>query len=255
MRIFYTILFALVLVISAWGQKRPGSAGPLNVGKAYLFSISYGLQTPAGDLIDRFGPNANLGLGLDFLSAKGNWTLGFDGNYLFGQEVKTNVLANLLTPEGYIIGNDKTYADIQLRERGFFVGARIGKIISLFPTVHRSGIKISLSTGLFQHKIRIQKDPIREVPQLSGDYRKGYDRLTNGLAFSEFIGYQMLSANRRINFYAGIECLQAFTQSRRDFNFDTRERDKQKRLDMLFGIRVGWILPFYFGKEADEVFY
>jgi hypothetical protein len=93
------------------------------------------------------------------------------------------------------------------------------------------------------------------VPQLTGNYKKGYDRLTNGLAINEFIGYQMLSTNKRVNFYFGFEFTQGFTQSRRDFDFDTRSADTQKRFDSLMGIRAGWILPFYVGKGAAEIYY
>ena len=131
------------------------------------------------------------------------------------------------------------------------MGALIGKLFSLSDVNPRSGIRFTISSGLLQHKIRIQDDPVRDVPQLSTEYRKGYDRLTNGLTFNEFIGYQMLSRNRRINFYAGLEFTQAFTKSRRDFNFDTMTAETENRVDLLYGFRVGWVLPFYFGNAGD----
>jgi hypothetical protein len=109
--------------------------------------------------------------------------------------------------------------------------------------------------GLFQHKIRIQDDPQVVVSSLAGDYKKGYDRLTNGLAITEFIGYQHFAKNRLINFYAGIELTQGFTQNRRDYNFDTFERDDAKRFDGLVGFKLGWVLPFYLSDNPDEIFY
>lgn len=226
-----------------------------NVGSAMLFHITYAFQSPGGDLAARFGNDFNIGLGLDYITPQSNWILGLESGYLFGQEVKTNVLANLQTPEGYIIATDRSFADIQLRERGFYVGALLGKILALSSSNPRSGIRVTLGAGLLQHKIRIQDDPFKTVAQLSGDYKKGYDRLTNGLALNEFVGYQLLSTNRRINFFIGLEATQGFTRNRRDFDFDTRQKDETKRLDLLWGIRAGWTLPFYFGKEADEIYY
>jgi hypothetical protein len=58
-----------------------------------------------------------------------------------------------------------------------------------------------------------------------------------------------------LNFLAGFEFYQGFTQGRRSFNFDTRSRESEKRLDLLFGVRLGWTLPFYVGENADEIQY
>ena len=225
-----------------------------NDGSALLVNFSYAVQSPGGDLVDRFGTNFNIGLNLEYLTEKSNLIFGLETGFLFGNEVKINVLRGLQTAEGFIIGNDRVFADIQLRQRGFYAGALVGKLIPLSKNNKRSGLRVTLSTGLLQHKIRIQDDPLRDVAPLSTEYKKGYDRLTNGLAFNEFIGYQLLSKNRRINFYAGVEFTQAFTQSRRDYNFDTMTVDEENRLDLLFGFRVGWVLPFYFGDSGD-IFY
>ena len=247
----FTLLCFLPLFL--WGQKR--SEYTLNRGNALLFSLSYAGHKPGGDLANRFGNNFSFGTGAGLITNKGNWLVGLDFAYLFGGEVKEDVVASLRTPDGYIIGNDRGYANIELRERGFYAGGYIGKLISIGLPNPRSGIRVTLGAGLLQHKIRIQDDPLSGVPQLSGDYKKGYDRLSNGLAFSEFIGYQVMSMDKRVNFYAGLEFTQGMTMSRRDFNFDTRTKDETERKDLLFGIRVGWVIPLYFGKEAGEVYY
>lgn len=248
-------LYLLSLALIAGICTANAQDGRLNKGNALLPSISYAAQAPGGDLVDRFGPNFNVGLSLDYLTSEKNWIFGLTGQYLFGQDVKTDVLAGLRTPEGSIIGNDRSYVDIQLKERGFYAGLHIGKLVSFSSLNPRSGFRFTVGAGLLQHKIRIQDDPLTGVPQLSDTYKKGYDRLTNGLALQEFVGYQLLSNNRRINFFAGFEFTQAFTRSRRDFDFDTRQKDDADRLDLLFGFRLGWILPFYFGQAADEVYY
>lgn len=219
-----------------------------------LLGMSYAYQLPGGDLVHRFGPNFSAGLSGEFILKKKALLFGLEGNYLFGDNVRTNVLASLLTPEGLIIANDKSYANVLLRERGFYLGGQVGKIIGLLPDNPRSGLRLSLGAGLLQHKIRIQDDPFRPVAALSGDYKKGYDRLTNGLTLRQFIGYQHLDPHLRLNFFAGFEFLQGFTRSRRDFDFDTRMKDEKKRLDLLWGFRIGWVLPFYFSGDRD-IFY
>ncbi len=258
---FWAILPALLTTGPVFAQmpsqraKPRASQAPANTDKALLLHITYAFQTPGGDLKDRYGYNFDVGGGLEWMTAKSNWIFGLDGGYLFGSTVKTDVLAGLRTPEGYIIGNDRAYADIQLRERGFHSTLLVGKLFSLSEVNKRSGIRATIGGGFIQHSIRIQDDPSRSVPQLSKEYKKGYDRLTNGVLLTQFIGYQYLGADRRANFFAGIECSQGFTQSRRDFNFDTRSSDTAKRLDLLFGIRVGWTLPFYLNSNPDSIYY
>ncbi len=228
-------------------QEEPASPSAL------LFSLSYAFQLPGGDLADRFGSSFSLGSGLEYLSAS-NWIAGINGQYFFGSEVEADVLAPLRTPEGFIYGNDKSVADIQLRQRGFYIGALVGKLLPLSPANPRSGLRLTLGGGLLQHRIRIQEDPLSVVPQLTGDYRQGYDRLSDGFSLQQFIGYQLLSPDGLLNFYAGIELTQAFTRNRRPFNFDTREAETGRRTDLLFGLRLGWILPFYL-RKANEIYY
>lgn len=249
--IIYTgcLLIAATFYMPASAQETPA-----NTGGALLVPLSYAYQLPGADLSDRFGGNFSLGGGLEYLTAKQHWFFGLQGQFLFGSTVKPDVLAELRTPEGYIYGNNKSVADIQLRERGFYAGAHIGKLVPLSAANPRSALRLSFGAGLLQHKIRIQDDPVASVPQLEGEYKSGYDRLSNGLSLKQFIGYQLLGEEGRINFYAGLEFIQGFTRSRRDFQFDLRSAPEEERFDLLFGLRVGWILPFYL-RKAEEVYY
>ncbi len=256
MRNFILYAFMLfVAVVPAYGQQEYETFA-LNRGNALIFDLSYGFHQPGGDLDERFGQHFSIGGGVEWITDKGSWIMGSTFSYYFGTQVKENPLLPLLNDQGFLIGNDREYADISLRMRGFYAGLHAGKLISLGFKNPRSGIRLTVGGGLLQHKIRIQKDPVRRVPQVSDEYEKGYDRLTNGLAFTEFIGYQLLSSNRRINFFAGFEFTQGFTMSRRSFNFDTRQQDTASRLDLDFGFRIGWILPFYMGERASrEIYY
>jgi hypothetical protein len=207
---------------------------------------------PGGDLVKRFGNNSNIGAGF-ILKTKRNFLFGINGSFLFGNKVKEDSLfKDILTEQGELIDKDGKYAEIRLYERGFTGYAEIGKLFPIFNSNPNSGIFFLAGVGALQHKIRIET-PNNNAPQLSPEYRKGYDRFTSGLSVKGFLGYLHLSNNRRVNFFGGVEFAQAWTQNRRGYNFDTMQRDATKRLDNLFGIRIGWVLPLY--KKVPDEFY
>jgi hypothetical protein len=76
--------------------------------------------------------------------------------------------------------------------------------------------------------------------------------LTNGLAISQYVGYQVLSRNRRINLSIGADFIQGFTQNRRSFDFDTQMQDTRERVDLLWGLRATLTMPFYLGSKGTE---
>ncbi len=225
-----------------------------NDGNVILINALYGVHKPGGDMAVRYGNNSSTGGSVEFYT-KRNLIIGAHSNFYFGAKVNTDVLAELRNAEGMIFGDDGGIAEVRLRERGLYVGGHIGKIFPLSEKNKRSGIRVTVGGGYFQHKIRIQDDPQVYVSTLSGDYKKGYDRMANGYALTEFIGYQYLAQNRRVNFLLGFEFTQGFTESRRSFNFDTRDRETGSRLDLLYGIRLGWTLPLYVGENPDEIRY
>jgi hypothetical protein len=105
---------------------------------------------------------------------------------------------------------------------------------------------------MLQHKISIQ-DVENKAPQLSKEYKKGYDHLCSGPAISEFIGYHYLANRRTVNFFAGIEFVQGFTSSRRAYYFNEMIRPDEKRIDLLTTLKVGWYLPLY--KKTKQTFF
>lgn len=246
------LLFVLGWTLNASAQKFPEHVReePRNTGPALLVNLTAGVHLPAGDLSDRFGQDASPGGGVEWITA-GNFILGLEGHYFFGTKVKDDPLALIRTPEGDIIGNNQLLADVALRERGFYLGGQVGKLFTLGKK--RSGIRITLGAGMLRHKIRLQ-DNTNSASQLINDYAKGYDRLTGGLALNQFIGWQHLGANRRANWFVGLEFNQGFTQSLRSWDFTEMRKLDGKRTDLRFGIRLGWTLPFY-QQKANEIYY
>ncbi|MFQ5447724.1 MAG: hypothetical protein ACE5FF_12395 [Saprospiraceae bacterium] len=247
-----TLIFLLTTTSSLFAQQWWEDQRS-NEGEVLLLNFQYGFHVPGGDLAGRFGSNFSTGGGIDFLT-KRNLLAGFQALLYFGKNVNEDVLATVRSSDGLIFGDEFGIANVQLRLRGLYLGGHVGKIFRLSQN-SRSGIRATAGIGLFQHKIRIQQDPVTFVSQLNSDYKKGYDRLTNGIAFTEFIGYHILAKNRLINFTGGFEFTQALTSSRRSFDFDTRSKDESSRIDLLWGIRIGWTLPFYIGENPDEIQY
>ena len=231
-------------------QEHPVAAEPRNVGNAVLINLQFGVHWPGADLADRFGRDADFGGGVEFITAN-NFLVGAESQFFFGSTVKEDPLAILRTPEGDIIGNDQFLATVSLKERGFYVGGYLGKMVRF--SQKRSGLRITLGGGVLRHKIRLQDDS-QSVGAITGDYAKGYDRLTAGPTLSECIGWQHLGANRRANWYIGLEFKQGFTKSLRDWDFTEMRKLDGTRTDLRFGIRAAWTIPFYVG-NASKIYY
>lgn len=214
-------------------------------------SISYAYQFPSEDLALRFGNNHNIGLGFH-IKSKTNWYYGIQGTYLTGSDViqEKGFLSNLKIDGGYILDNQGQMAKISLQQRGFTATLDGGYLFPVLGPNRNSGILAFAGVGLLQHKIRIEHQDSK-VYQLEGDYLKGYDRLTNGLVTHQFVGYYYMSDYKLVNFFIGVEAWQGFTQSRRNFNYDTQVRDDAKRTDLLYGIRAGWVLHLYKRMSTD----
>ncbi len=217
----------------------------------HLISFAYSYQLPLGDLKNRFGANSAAGLGYAWKNKK-NLYFGIQAYYLFGTNVKDDVLSNISTNSGHIINKYGKHTSYVLSERGYWIGGKVGKVFNLFGPNKNSGIITYLGAGFLQHKIRIDLEN-NDAFQIMGDYKKGYDRLSNGLGFNQFVGYMYLSNRNAVNFYTGIEFYQAFTESRRDYDFYSMQKDNQNRTDILMSFKFAWIFTAY-KKMADDYF-
>lgn len=220
---------------------------------APMIDFSYGYKIPGGDLEKRFGAHSEIGIAF-LIKTKSNFYYGLDWNYIFGNEVhETSFADGFRDDNGGILANNGLYSEIYFVERGFSLSAKVGYVFSVLGPNPNSGIMILGGVGFLEHRIKME-DKYDEVPMLSGDkYYQGYDRLTNGLMLTEFIGYRLLSDRRLVNLFAGFEFQQAFTRNRRDINFDTGVKDDLNRLDMTMGFKIGFSLLFY--KQVPHEYY
>jgi hypothetical protein len=220
----------------------------------WMISAHYSYQLPFGDMAERFGGNSALGGMLGFKNGK-NWMYGIEGSYLFGNNVKDlGQLENISLGSNVLIRTDGRIESVFLAERGFTIQGFLGKMIAFKKPNVNSGIVLKLGVGALRHKIRLIGDK-EYIPQITGGYEKGYDRLTSGILFAPFIGYQFMSTSRLLNFYGGIEFNLAFTKGRRAWNFDQNGPADARRTDMLFGFKGGWIITKYVAYTEKYYYY
>lgn len=245
----YFIFFLIVIVNqSVIGQQditKPTDGAILD------FGIGLGINVPAADLKNRFGSNLNFSVGGDYIT-KNNWVYNGELLFLFGDNVKEDVLSPFRTSTGVVLGDDNQIADIFLRQRGLHLSVGMGKLLPLSKS-SRSGLKLMLNGGVLQHNIRFT-DERNSVAQVRAGRHVGYDRLTRGFSLKETIAYKHLSSDRRLNFEFALDFIQGFTSEVRAYNFDTGLPGIKSRFDMLIGARVVWNLPHYFG-GSQTVYY
>ncbi|MGP8215834.1 MAG: hypothetical protein ACLQQ4_09750 [Bacteroidia bacterium] len=212
-----------------------------SVAEGVLFEVSYAGELPGGNLGQMFGFNSNLQGGA-YYKLKSNWILGVQGAFIFGNVLRnTGIFDSIATKDLNLIANDGTYPVINYFERGYDIQLSVGHLFTFKKPNPNSGILVTVCGGYIRHKIRIEAN---NTPQVDSLYTQGYDHLTAGFCFTEFIGYQYLGNKRMLNFFAGFEFTQGFTRGLR-YDFETEAMDSQHQVDLLSGFRVGWILPIY----------
>ena len=105
-----------------------------------------------------------------------------------------------------------------------------------------------------QHKIRIQDD-LDNLNILKGDNIKGFDRLTNGFSFHQFLGYQHFGKSGLFNVFGGIEAYEGFTRSRRSYDNTLMAQDTEQRIDIIVGLKFGFAIKFNLNEDGDEIYY
>jgi hypothetical protein len=226
----------------------------LTVNNAVLIGISYNALFPVGELSKRFGFSSSIGLNISYKMKK-NWLIGVEGAYIWSRIVKENGILDSITTyaTGQIIGNDGSLYNVPMQLSGFEVALRVGKLIPTSSKHPNSGVLIEVAPGFIEHKIWMNVNSTN-LPQLSSDYLKGYDRLTNGPMINGFLGYLYLERHKFISLKAGLDYTLGFTQNRRPWNFDTMAPDHHQRLDMFIGLKLVWVIPIFTNKD-NEVYY
>lgn len=248
------ILSVLGLSMPVFGQGRYLEQQALNEAPMLFFNANYALLTPSGILAERFGTGFSAGGQVELMTWPGNWIIGIDGQFGFAGKVRENVIDFLQDEDGNIIGRDLSVSQAFLQQRLVSGKLTVGKLIPLVKANKRSGLRLVLGGGYQVHWIKVN-DELKSLAQTEGEYGKGYDRLTGGFLVSEFIGYQHVSLNRRLNFYAGVDFGQSFGSSLRSYDYSTMQADKRSRVDITTTFRLGWCIPFWTGTGTTDIYY
>lgn len=221
----------------------------------FLIDAHYSFHLPAADLHERFGVSSAIGSAL-WYKTKNNWLFALDLNYEFGGNVKIedSIFKHISTRDGYIIDGNGMYAEVFTYERGWHGYVKSGKIFSSSGINSNSGIFGVFGVGFLFHKIRIYNQD-QVALQVSGDYKKGYDRLTGGVAFAQNIGYFNIGKHKAYNFYIALEVIEGLTKPLRNYQYDLMGPENTKiRIDILYGVRVSWMIPFL-QQQSDGYIY
>lgn len=216
---------------------------------------------PMADMAKRYGASYRLGGGLSYKTEK-NWLFGITFEFILGNKVKEDSFMinirdkysgafNGRSVEFINVNGERT--NIQVYERGYMTGLSCGRIFNFDKSNPDNGLLVVTTAGFMQHKINIFNRE-GDVPQVRGDYKKGYDRLANGLFIQQYVGYAFYSKNRLFNFNLGLDFVWGFTQGRRDFLYDVQRPDDAKRNDLLIGLKGTWVIPLFKSKVEEITF-
>lgn len=221
--------------------------------KGFIIGINGGLDFPGADMADRFGTSYRVG-GQLLYKTKSNWIFGPKYDYIFGTKLKEDsLMINIIDKYGSFIGNSAQRVGVTIYQRGYMIGFQGGKIFNIGKSSSDNGILAMTTVGFMEHKILI-RDRDNAIPSLRGDYKKGYDRLTNGWMLEQYVGYTYFANNNLLNFHIGLNVSAGFTKGRRDFLYDVMRTDTESRVDLLLGIRAGWYIPI-FKRKSEEFFF
>ncbi|MEO0469038.1 MAG: hypothetical protein AAF206_05415 [Bacteroidota bacterium] len=215
--------------------------------------VTYHGMVPGGDMADRFGFTSQLGMD-GILKFRSNFYLRAAASVMFGEQVKETGILDNITTSGFFIGDNGLLSDVRMLQSGYVGSFSIGKMFGRrFAPNPNSGFYVEVGGQFMQHQIRIRSRDVEAAP-ISGDYHKGYDRLSNGFGIRESFGYRFFDNDGTVNLSIGLEFSQNFTQNRRSINFDTGMADTRTRVDLLSGFTVSWIFPIY-SQSPDRVYY
>jgi hypothetical protein len=220
-----------------------------------LLEFKYGYHRPFEDMKDRFGSSNDLSLSLQTVGLEKKLFWGIEGMFFFSNAVNEDVLAPLRSFDGNVIGIDGRPGDINLKERGYYIGIDVGKI---YPTGKHekklTGVRVQIGGGMLQHKIRVQ-DNFNSIVALEKKYLHGYDRLTNGPAIHVGLGYQYQSPHDNLHFHIMSDFYGARTRARRDFDYAEGRYLDHQRIDILAGLALAYIVTISRVNRTENIYY
>jgi hypothetical protein len=224
--------------------------------KVYKVGATVYAEIPAGLLAKRFGQGVAVG-GFIGLKTRTNWLFDLEYSYIYSANIRENGILDSISVKdpNYkdLINGNGTFQILNVYESGNLAFIKAGKIFKFLNHNPNSGLTAKIGIGFMEHKLFYYWTG-EAPPQLTGNYIKGYDRLTYGPAVSQSIGYHHLGDNGRINYTFDIEAVEGFTYNQRAYDFDLMAQSTKQRLDVMVGIKAAWFFPIY-GKNSTRAKY
>ncbi len=220
--------------------------------KMWNLDVIGAIDFPMADMAKRFGTSYRIGFGIK-TKTESNWIFGAKFEFITGNKMKEDSLLWNMRNELGITNINGDVLNVGMFERGYMAGIQAGRIFPFLQANPNSGPVMLASLGFMQYRINFF-DRDNSFPQLRDEYKKGYDRLTNGIYIEDFIGYNFHSKNKLVNVYAGFDFVWGFTKVRRDYTIDLGRKEDQSRNDMLVGFKLGWVVPIY-KKKSEDTYY
>lgn len=247
---------------------------PRNIAKesipVSMVQVTYAAQFPGFDTRTDYGFTNTIG-GSIIHKTQDNWIFTFNGNFIFGDQIKGSRIdllgESITTVYGEVIGGGGLPTSLAFFQRGMHFQGEIGKLFPIAPNPN-SGIFVQVGAGYLRNRLRIEYQIEAQNPPypLTGDYQYGYDRMRGGAAFHIEAGYMVLSNARVYNFSISLEATYARTKDLRDYDFRVfYDENGEPHImgytnnnpwynDFYYGIRVGWMIPFY-QRQPDAYYY
>jgi len=247
-KIVTLITFTFLLSYTSFSQRNVRDS---IIGTPWI-AVNYGGNWTNDDLSLKYGYLNHMGVMAGYKTKK-NWFYGVDANFIFGNKVHMNgMFSQLIDSKGTITDVHGDEGIVVVSARGYNANLTIGKVIPILSPNLNSGIFIQAGFGILAHKYRIDTQE-QVIPQIELNYRKGYDQLSIGPNFHEFIGYAFMANQGLINFYGGFYAQQGFTKNMRQIFYNQPDVPVSKKtmVDIQVGFKLGWFIPFYVRKPKD----
>ncbi len=257
----FTTLLLFSGIISYGQDELFGTSAAKKQHYGFILNGNVSADKPLLDMAKRYGASYRIGASVTY-KTKGNWLFGVKYDFLLGNKITEDSFAINIKDKYSGDFNGKVFQTININgqrvgvpvyERGFLTGIQAGKIIPLKKGEKDNGLMLLTTVGFIQHRINIYNRD-GDVEMLQGDYKKGYDRLTQGMFVEQYAGYTYFAKNGLLNFNFGLDLMWGFTEGRRAYLFDVGHADDKKRNDVLLGVRAGWMIPIFKRKSEDITF-
>ncbi|MES2798860.1 MAG: hypothetical protein V4638_02485 [Bacteroidota bacterium] len=246
-------LFCFLILLSSFAALAQRNVKDSVIGTPWV-GVHYGANWTAGDLADKYGFMNHVGFMAGYKTDK-NWYFGMESQFMFGNKIRlTGLFDHLIDAQNTITDINGDQGKVFVLARGMNVNLTVGKLFPVLAPNKNSGILVQAGAGFLMHHLRIETQD-QVIPQIELDYKKGYDRLAMGPNLHQFLGYAFMSNAGYYNFYGGFYAQQGFTKNMRTIFFDRPEEPVSTKtmIDIQYGVRLGWFIPFY--KRKPKEFY